>query len=297
MICVFDLIVEAATAGLTTRDFIGGLLAAISKDPRTVYYGTILANMRITVIGDINTNYNDPSPEAHRDPEFKRIYMGGHYDPRDPSQRDAWCTHPTMAVDPIGNLYIGEQFIYKDLFPEFEKDPKTGVPSTKRVYDVIVAILLHESMHISGLTFFRGKGRDGKIWNIATDAYINKQLIENGYELPKNCIKPDADGNIHIFVNGIPGLPDFEYLFDIKNKTEEILYDDLKKILRPTDESEKSKGPPPPPRPLQRGDPVYIPSTGEYGVIIDINGPLIREITEEEAKQRAREQKKGIRNV
>ena len=297
MLYVFDLIVEAATTGLTTRDFIGGLLAAISKDPKTVYYGTILANMKITVIADMNTNYSDPSPESHREPEFIRVYMNGHYDPNDPEQKHAWCTHPTMAVDPVGNIYIGEQFIYKDLFPEFEKDPKTGAPTAKRVYDVIIAILLHESMHISGLTFFRGKGKEWRIWNIATDAYINKQLIQNGYELPKDCIKPDKDGSIHITVKGEPGVPDFEYLFDIKDKTEEILYEDLKKILRPDSEPPSPPGPPPPPKPLQRGDPVFMPTTGKYGVIIDIKKPLIREITEEEAKQRARDLKQGIKNI
>ena len=270
-----------------TQKWIQGLRFNMAKDPATTYFGTILQDMKITVINDWmprKVDYTDPDPNAYRDPEFIRIYCGGGYNPQQ------WTHMPTMAVDPARNLYIGEQYI-QSLGEEF--------PTTKELNDVIKAILLHESMHISELTFFRGQGKDGQAWNIATDAYINMFIIKSGRKLPKGCIIPDKDGFIELKVAKHAGdKHPTVYRYQIEGKTAEILYKELMALFDPEKEK-KPGGPPPPPQPLQKGDPVYHTNTKTYGVVLDpTKDPIeIRVITKEEAMQRAKAKNSGIQSI
>jgi hypothetical protein len=199
-------------------------------------------------------------------------------------------TKPTMAVDPARNLYIGEQYL-QSLGDEF--------PTSKELNDVIKAILLHESMHISELTFFRGQGKNGTAWNIATDAYINLFILKSGRRLPKGCILPDANGFIELRVTEQQGQPPTVYKYQVMGKTAEIIYNELMPLFEPPGGDKRPPPPPPTPQPLQKGDPVYHGASGEYGAVLDPNkDPMdIRTITKEEAMQRAKAKGKGIQSV
>ena len=51
----------------------------------------------------------------------------------------------------------------------------------------------HEICHIRSNHILRSKGKNHKLWNIATDAVINALLKEDGLTMPKNIVDmPDA---------------------------------------------------------------------------------------------------------
>lgn len=275
-----DLTSYLITEGYTLQNFIEGLRYSLTKNPETVYFGTILQNMSIIVINDFHPNkvdYKDPSPDAYRDPVWLRVFCGGGYNPQE------WGHMPTMAVDPAGNLYIGQQFLETQIYKEF--------PDDKDYAEVLKSILLHESMHISELTFFRGIGRQPLIWNIATDIYINLNIIRNGRKLPKCLYVPDANGKISFPVEEAPGV-EIEFKYNTEGKTAEILYDELMDLLT----GKKEPGGKPPPGknpPIGKGDVVYNPMTREYGIVISANPPRTRVISEDEAVARVKS-KSGV---
>ena len=281
----FDALINAVTNKLifeaySMQDYVNGLRAQIYQDPRTVYYGRILQNMNIVVINDVNP----------REVNYEKDANGNYVDEyRHPIGAQIFgMDRPTMAVDIAGNLYIGENFILKEIYGKFSDEQVAA--------EVVKAVLLHESMHISELSFFRGEGRRGQIWNIATDAYINFYLVKNGYKLPEGII-PDADGNITL---KLPTTPPIELKYSLLGKSAELIYYEIVKLWEPEEpeeEESEGNGPPPPPRPLQRGDPVYNTKTGEYGVVLDPGAPSTRVITKEEAMLRAKLKKKGIVQV
>ncbi|HSL28511.1 MAG TPA: VWA-like domain-containing protein [Anaerolineales bacterium] len=51
------------------------------------------------------------------------------------------------------------------------------------------AVLLHEVLHAALLHVPRGKGRDGKRWNIAADIVVNGILLREGFALPQEGIR------------------------------------------------------------------------------------------------------------
>ena len=278
-----ETVVRYITEANTTQNYIDALRYHIYNNPATTYFGVILQNMHIVVINDLNpkaVDYNDPSPEAYRHPIWKKVYCGGGYNPKN------WMTMPTMAVDPAGNLYIGEQFL-EEISKEF--------PESADFTDVVKTILLHESMHISELTFFRGIGKEGNVWNIATDTYINYYLILNGRKLPEKCCKPDKDGNLSIDIERIPGKKEV-YKYNIQGKSAENMYDELMSLFKNQKPPTKPTGPPPP---LQNGDPVLHTESNEYGVVLDPStDPVkIRRISKEEAMLRDKIKKTGIANI
>ena len=259
---LYEVSMHLISEGYSMQDFINGLRAVLYKDEKTVYAGRILQNMNIIVINDMNpteVDYEDTDPNAYRVPIHKRIY--GHNE------------MPTMAVDPRGNLYVGEQFLSKEVFGKYGTQVGT---------EMVKAILIHESMHISELTFFRGIGKAGQPWNIATDAFINYHITKNGYPLPEGGIIPDANGDIQIKFQVAKGLPPKIFVISTVGKSSEMLYDDILKIFKET--GNQPPPPPPPSRPLQRGDPVYNVDTKEYGVVIGLKPIKVRKITKEEAK-------------
>ena len=126
-----------------------------------------------------------------------------------PTQDDRNC--PTMGVDNCGNIYINPKFMGKLSFPE------------------VIGVLAHECFHIANLTFFRKGNRDHKMWNVATDFAMNRDLLEMGMTLPKNgCIPINEGGKWFIDINeeGIPPLK-----VEITELTCEEIYDALKPIL------------------------------------------------------------------
>ena len=65
----------------------------------------------------------------------------------------------TLAVS-TGNLYINPNFVLKVSLPE------------------LVFIVLHEICHVAMMHTSRGVDKDGEVWNIATDLFVNEHLID-----------------------------------------------------------------------------------------------------------------------
>lgn len=134
---------------------------------------------------------------------------------------------PTMAVDGKGNIYIN---------PEFGAQQLTAKE--------FLGVLIHETFHILNNTFERLGNRDMKIWNIATDFIMNRDILADGYDLPAaGCIPVDNKVTIPFIKDPRTGMP-FEC--DIKNRSAEYLYDEIVRCL-PKDgdgdgEGEKDKG-------------------------------------------------------
>jgi hypothetical protein len=117
------------------------------------------------------------------------------------------------------------------------------------------------------------------LWNIATDAEINDELMYKwGYSLIKNGIITTTDGRLEI--NG--------QAFSVRGKTPERIYREIESSF-PKDEDSQGGAPPPAP-PLEPGDIVYDEASGKYGEIVAIDpktgDATIAEITKEEAKSR-----------
>ena len=130
----------------------------------------------------------------------------------------------TMAVDNLGNIYINIHF----LMVELDLDETAGV-------------LAHEACHIKNRTFSRQRGRQGKLWNYATDYAMNLALLTAGFKLPKMGLIPVlVDGRYHI-INQKAG-----WNIDIHDSTAEQIYHDLwvsimKKAQEKAEEQEKNK--------------------------------------------------------
>jgi predicted metal-dependent peptidase len=69
----------------------------------------------------------------------------------------------------------------------------------------LVAVLAHEAEHVLFLHFARMANRDIQLWNMAGDYAINGHLMDNGFNLPNDCL--------------------FEYQY--KNWNTEKIYDEL----------------------------------------------------------------------
>ena len=80
---------------------------------------------------------------------------------------------PTMAVDNNGNIYINPNFTMNEL--SFEET---------------IGVLVHEAFHHVNLTFYRGKGKDPHLWNVATDYIMNRDILEMGAALPALALLP-----------------------------------------------------------------------------------------------------------
>lgn len=130
----------------------------------------------------------------------------------------------TMAVDNNRNIYINVNFVMNVL-----SDAE------------VMGVLAHEVMHIATLTFPRQRGRNMKIWNIATDYIMNRDLLEQGFSLPSLGCLPKQVNN-----QWIVEIPDFSKVttkavaqgkvsapkmlkIDVTDMTAEQLYDELVK--------------------------------------------------------------------
>ena len=91
----------------------------------------------------------------------------------------------TMAVDDFGNIYINPYFMLNVL-----SDAET------------VGVLAHEVLHIANLTHFRGANiKNFKLWNIATDYIMNRDLIKMGLTLPSFGCIPENKGGKEDYAN------------------------------------------------------------------------------------------------
>lgn len=116
---------------------------------------------------------------------------------------------PTMAVDDNSNIYINPNFVINEL-----SDAE------------VTGVLAHEVMHIATMTFYRQRGRNMKLWNIATDYMMNKDLLEMGVKLPAMGLLPKQQGGQWIIQE--QGLPPI----DVTDSTAEELYNELNKIAQ-----------------------------------------------------------------
>lgn len=210
----------------------------------------------------------------------------------------------TMAVDKDHNLYINPEFTQgimsgaiEGIFDEEsvnankEEEPEEGtyytLPEGERVF---LGIIAHELMHIFKDHVARMTdqykrvvnlgGTPISLWNIATDAEINDELIYKwGYSLIKNGIITNPDGTLEIGGN----------VFAVRGKTPERIYREIEATIPPDDESDSGGSSQPPP-PLEPGDIVYDEATGKYGEVVTINPKTgeasIAELTKEEARSR-----------
>lgn len=116
----------------------------------------------------------------------------------------------TAAVSIMGNLWFNEQFVRKQSLKQLR------------------GLIIHELLHIMTLTFFRCEDRDPKLWNVATDYYINWMIKTNDKafaELPDGGLEPDDDG----FIRSINGKP-VDPPINVSNKDAEGLYDIIFKL-------------------------------------------------------------------
>lgn len=60
----------------------------------------------------------------------------------------------------------------------------------KRPIHEIVAVLIHEAMHLALRHHSRLGNRDADIWNVATDCVINGILLDEKFRLPENSVTP-----------------------------------------------------------------------------------------------------------
>lgn len=251
------------------KKFINGLRFTVRK--RNPYFGHLLDKVPIIVV----------------DPKDKRIQ--------------------TMAVDKDHNLYINPVFTQQILSGTIESmfdEDTVGANKEEEVEEgsyytlpegekAFLGIIAHELMHIFKDHVARMTeryrrmvnlgGRPVSLWNIATDAEINDELIYKwGYSLIKGGILTSSDGVLEM--NG--------QKFSVRGKTPERIYREIENTLpeneEPTDGD--SADPPPPLPPLEPGDIVYDKKTGKYGEIVSIDpstgAASIAEISREEAKSR-----------
>jgi len=166
----------------------------------------------------------------------------------------------TMAVDDKGNIYINPKFGARDI--------------TAREF---LGVLIHETFHILNLTFPRRGKKNPKIWNIATDFIMNRDILADGYELPKmGCIPVNNIVTIPTIIDPATGLP---FTCNIENKSAEYLYDEIMRCLKDQDQGKDEDDT------VNVGDVIYDTVSRKYGVVtsIDAKGNVhSKEITEAE---------------
>lgn len=98
----------------------------------------------------------------------------------------------TMAVDNKRNIYINPDFTLM----MYKRNPQE-----------VVGVLAHETMHHANETFYRQKGREMQMWNVATDFVMNMYLLDSGFKLPKEgCIPVLEDGRWTVTLPTAEGL-------------------------------------------------------------------------------------------
>ena len=166
----------------------------------------------------------------------------------------------TMAVDDFGNIYINPKYALNLTEPQ------------------VTGVLAHEAMHVITLSFFRKRGRDHGLWNIATDYIMNMYLFADGFEMDEGGCDP-------ILMNDRWVIPELKGKKTIKNlditeMSADGLYDILKDIAHPT----KGKGGGNEPVPVEVGDVIFDEKQGKYGVVTSID-PRTKVVTSTEISE------------
>jgi hypothetical protein len=150
----------------------------------------------------------------------------------------------TMAVDDYGNIYI---------------NPSYALNLTE---EQVVGVLAHEAMHVITLSFFRKRGRDHQLWNIATDYIMNMYLFADGFVMDEGGCDPVKKGDRWV----IPELKGKKTIkdLDITEMTADKLYSIIESIATPKQGQQGGSGGP---VPINIGDVIYDELTGKYGVV------------------------------
>jgi Putative metallopeptidase domain len=148
----------------------------------------------------------------------------------------------TMAVDDYGNIYISPSY------------------ALKLSEDEVVGVLAHEAMHIITLSFFRKRGRDHQLWNIATDYIMNMYLFQDGFVMDEGGCDPVKKGDRWV----IPELKGKKTVkdLDVTEMSADKLYDILVDIAIPKDQRGQQSA-----LPIEVGDVIYDEVKGKYGVV------------------------------
>jgi predicted metal-dependent peptidase len=169
----------------------------------------------------------------------------------------------TMAVDDYGNIYINPSY------------------ALKLTEEQVVGVLAHEAMHVITLSFFRKRGRDHQLWNVATDYIMNMYLFQDGFVMDEGGCDPVKKGDKWI----IPELKGKKTLkdLDISEMSADKLYDILESIALPKDQrSGGGAGT----LPVNIGDVIYDEVTGKYGVVTAVGKQIhSTEIPESEVEK------------
>lgn len=98
----------------------------------------------------------------------------------------------------FGNVIANITIIESEEYVDFNGNPTLGTNGEQIFINPIffndlsvedkVFVLAHEISHIAFDHISRGEGKERKIWNIATDAIINAQLVQDGLNLVKSGI-------------------------------------------------------------------------------------------------------------
>ena len=111
---------------------------------------------------------------------------------------------PTMGVNKIGDLFYAKPFV----------DSLNN--------DHLMTVLCHEVLHIALMTFGREERRDAILWNIASDYAINWILKTDGFQMPKDLLLADNNGDIEF-----TGKNNKKVKLNIKDLCAEEIYDKL----------------------------------------------------------------------
>jgi len=167
----------------------------------------------------------------------------------------------TMAVDDYGNIYINPSY------------------ALKLTEDQVVGVLAHEAMHVITLSFFRKRGRNHYLWNIATDYIMNMYLFQDGFTMDEGGCDPVKKGDRWI----IPELKGKKVIknLDITEMSADKLYDIIKDVAcEPKDQKSQGQGP----IPINIGDVIYDEKKGKYGIVTSID-PRTKELTSKEISE------------
>lgn len=131
---------------------------------------------------------------------------------------------PTMGVNSYGWLYWGRGFV-------------------AQIGDVegLMAVIVHEILHVAMLTFQREGSKHHKLWNIATDIANNYILAKSRLRLPDDVIskvtgkpmkfyEPSATGQFDCTIN------DVKISLNVDNMTAEEIYDHILDMIKDTDQ-------------------------------------------------------------
>jgi len=111
---------------------------------------------------------------------------------------------PSMGVNKIGDLFYAKKFV-------------NGLSN-----EHLTSVLCHEVLHIALMTFDRERKRDLILWNIATDYAINWILKKDGFQLPKDLLLANDNGEISFSGKGGKTIT-----INIKDLCAEEIYDKL----------------------------------------------------------------------